>query len=455
LANNSLPRFDTASLSNAVLQFITDQQINAGSGTVVAVSGGVDSVVLLHVFSGLRFPVVVAHCNFGLRGEESDGDEEFVKSLAEKSALAFHRVRFETVRLAAEKKQSIQVAARELRYDWLEQLRRQLGFAYIATAHQANDNAETILQHVVDGTGLSGLRGIPPVNANVVRPFIFVTKEEILNYAAVNEINYRNDSSNLKTDYTRNKIRLDIMPKLSELNPSIVGTLNANAERWQRAYDVYHQAVSKIKNTLTVKRNDDVVVNLAALRSQVSAETILYELLKDFGFNSSQAAEIFKSLDAESGKQFFSPTHRVVKDRKHLIVGSIGVPSVVHLVGKGSGVYNLPDGKLEFETIDNSTKINFDTTRYQYLNADELQFPLTIRAWKKGDYFYPFGLNKKKKLSDYFSDKKLSLPDKERRPVLLSQDHVVALPGFTIDHRFQVKPTTKKVLKLRYQNTRN
>lgn len=437
-------------LATKALSFFDEHRININSGIVVAVSGGVDSVVMLEVLSKLNCRLAIAHCNFQLRDEESMQDEQFVSLLAKQLNVPFHVKRFNTQQIADENKQSIQAVARDLRYNWFEELRKQLGFTYIATAHHANDNAETILQHIIEGTGLAGLRGIPAVNGNVIRPFINVTKDEILNYASTNNIKYRTDSSNLKTDYTRNKIRLDVLPKLLELNPSLIETLNANAHHWRQAHEIYHQGVSKIKKKITSQLNDIVKVNIAALRNHQATETILFELLKDYGFNTVQAAEVFESLDTIPGKQFLSNTHRVIKDREQLIISKIEVTTFHQLIEKASGVYELPNGKLEIETISNSNKINFDSTHYQYLDGDQIQFPLIVRPWQTGDYFYPFGLNKKKKLSDYFSDKKMSLVNKERQPLLQSANHIVTLPGLTIDHRFQVKPTTKKVLKIRF-----
>lgn len=444
-------KFNVYGPANAVRDFLFRKKFLCHQGVLIAVSGGVDSIVLAHIISTLNIKSAVAHCNFKLRDDESDEDETFVKNNASKLQLPFYTKSFDTKKYAVQNKLSVQVAARVLRYEWLESLRKELNFGCIATAHHANDNAETILQHIIDGSGLAGLRGIPEENEFVVRPLLRVFKNELVEYAIENKLQYRNDSSNEKTNYTRNKIRHELIPLLSNFNPSIVETLNADATRWNDAFLIYNHSLKKLKRKLLKQVNQHFTIHISSLRSYEFAPTLLYELLKDFGFNSHQADEIRNALDVETGKQFYSNTHRVIKDRTQLIVAKKEIASFHQVVENGNATFELPNGKLSFEQIANSPEINFTNTRYQYLDADKLQFPLTLRPWKKGDYIYPFGLNKKKKISDVFTDKKLSLPEKEEQPLLQSGEHVVALPGLLIDHRFRVTSSTRSLLKIFYQ----
>ena len=436
-------------LATAFAAFSKRFSLDPADGILVAASGGVDSTVLAHFLfhAGVK-KLALAHCNFKLRGADSDADEQAVKRLGETLGIPVFTQSFPAELTTAAKGQSVQMAARRLRYDWFEQTRKTLGFKFIATAHHANDQAETVLQHFVRGSGLSGLRGIPPVNGALIRPLLSVQKKDLEAYALEHKLDYRTDRSNLETDYLRNKIRLDILPTLTELNPSLIETLASNAERFRQSHFFFQRAVDKQKRMLSVNKNGLVEINIRALQAHPAGETLLFELLNDYGFNSLQSQEIFDALASLSGSVFYSDTHRVVKDRRFLLVAPRESVGFHHVVNKGSGTFELPNGKLTFETIANSPDINFENARYQFIDAGKLVFPLTLRPWRNGDYFYPIGLNKKKKVSDLFTDKKLSLLDKESQPILVSVEHVVALPGLTVDHRFRVTASTKAVLKM-------
>ena len=439
-------------LTTAFDAFCSRFDVNPRGGILVAVSGGLDSTVLAHLLFrvGVK-PLALAHCNFNLRGADSLRDQEAVKRLGRTLGIPVFTKSFPAAATADAKGVSIQMAARQLRYDWFEETRKKLGFRFVATAHHANDNAETVLQHLIQGTGLAGLRGIPPVNGFAIRPLLFVNKDALRVYALEHDLLFQTDESNEKTDYLRNKIRLNVMPKLLELNPALVGTMSGNAERLRQAHLVYQHAVEKHKSQLATTKNGRVQINIRALRSHPAGETLLFELLKDFGFNTAQSKEIFDAAESDSGKVFFSNSHRLLKDRRHFFVAPKEALGFYHLIEQGSGTFDTPVGKMTLETIPNSPHINFDNTRYQFLDADKLTFPLMLRPWKKGDYVYPFGLNKKKKISDVFTDRKFSLLEKETQPLLLSNEHVIAIPGNTIDHRFRVTPSTKAVLKIRLQ----
>jgi tRNA(Ile)-lysidine synthase len=305
---------------------------------------------------------------------------------------------------------------------------------------------------LIQGTGLAGLRGIPPVNGALIRPLLYATKESMQRYASAHNLPFRTDTSNSEATYLRNKIRLEVFPKLLELNPGAVEALWGTAERLRQSHEIFRRAVEKQKRRLTTIQNGLLHINIRALRAHPAGETILFEILKDFGFNTAQSQEIFDASESLSGNVFFSDSHRVVKDRRYFVVTPKESVAFYHTFETGSGTFESPLGKLSLETIPNSPHINFDNVRYQYLDAGKLEFPLTIRPWRKGDYFYPFGLNKKKKISDAFTDRKMSLPEKEAQPLLLSGSHVVAVPGLAIDHRFRVTSSTQAVLKIFIQS---
>lgn len=415
---------------------------------LLAVSGGVDSIVMCELFHTAGVSFAIAHCNFQLREHESDGDELFVKELAEKYAVPFHHKRFDTEAYTKKNKLSIQAAARELRYEWFEKIRSQQSYTCIATAHHQGDVIETFFINLIRGTGISGLRSIVPKQGLVIRPLLFANKKDILIYAAEQKLAYREDSSNASDKYLRNKIRHQLLPVLNEFNPSAESSIIHSIENLRQAEFIYRKAIEEVRSKVCTEKNGIVRISIPELKKLNPVSTYLYELLKPFGFNSSTASDIFTSLNGEPGKEFFGATHRLIKDRNFLIIESLAEEAEEELlVYEDQEVLKIKDDKeLHFKTRPNSALLKIPvSTGIAMLDKDKLQFPLEVRKWKKGDVFHPLGLKGKKKLSDFFIDKKLSLPEKEEALLLCSAGKIAWVIGMRLDERFKVKESTKSI----------
>lgn len=438
-------------------QFIKQNlQLPAGSKVLLAVSGGVDSMVMLDLFNKSSFEFAVAHCNFNLRGDESKGDAAFVKAYAKKLNLKFHSIKFNTKIFSSQHKISTQMAARQLRYNWFDELLKKFDYDFIAVAHHQTDVLETMLINQIRGTGLSGLHGILPHQNKIIRPLLFATRDEILSYAKQHKLNWREDSSNSHDDYMRNKIRLKILPLLKGINPSIEKTFAENAQRFYDAELLIEAVLPQLREKLLVQKQNTFIVSIPKLLKQQQPKSILYFLLRDFNFKNNLTDEIFESLNAESGKKFFSESHQLVKDRNSLIIETIQDSKLknvnLYLEAKGLETKKF---RISIEQIDVSkikkTVFNASPT-VAYFDADKIVFPLRIRSWQRGDYFYPFGMKgRKKKLSDYFTDEKISLIDKEHIPILLNGNDICWVIGKRSDERFKVSSATKTILKLTYE----
>ena len=420
---------------------------------LLTVSGGIDSVVMCELFhlAGLKFGI--AHCNFQLRAKESDGDEAFVKALAKKHKVEFHSIKFDTSAFAKKNKLSTQIAARQLRYTWFEEIKNEFKYKYIATAHHQDDSIETFLINIIRGTGISGLHGILPKQRNIIRPLLFTNKNGIIAYIKKHKLNYREDSSNASDKYVRNKIRHQVIPLLRELNPSLGNTIANNISHLRDVENIY-------KNEIENKRSKIVTgntISIESLKKLNPIATYLFEFLKPFHFNAATVEEIVSALDAESGKQFFSDTHRLIKDREFLILEvrsqKLGVRSQTIKVTKGQKEIIVDGLKLNLKKTSKLSTFNLPevqagfqlSTNIAQLDYDKLKFPLEIRKWQKGDTFYPLGMKGKKKLSDFFIDKKLSIDQKENTWLLTSTGTIVWLIGQRIDDRFKVTDTTKNI----------
>lgn len=430
--------------------YIQQQKLfSAKEKILLTVSGGMDSVVMCELFhfAGLKFGI--AHCNFQLRGKESDGDEAFVKALAKKYKVEFHSVKFNTSAFAKKNKLSTQIAARELRYKWFEEIKNGFNYKYIATAHHQDDSIETFFINIIRGTGISGLHGILPKQGNIIRPLLFTNKNEITAYVKKHKLNYREDSSNASDKYVRNKIRHQVIPLLKELNPSLENTITNNIQHLRDVESIYKKEIEN-KRSEIVK---DSTISIPLLKKLDPITTYLFEFLKPFNFNTATVEEIVSALDARSGKQFFSETHRLIKDREFLIVEVISKKSNVISTKVKKNQKNIVIDKHTL-TFSKSAKIlNFDPDSYRGLtlnstaqfDLDKLKFPLEIRKWQNGDSFYPLGMKGKKKLSDFFIDKKLSIHQKENTWLLTSNGDIVWVIGQRIDDRFKVTNTTKNI----------
>jgi len=412
---------------------------------LIAISGGLDSVVLTHLCKQLELDMALAHCNFNLRGEESDADEAFVMQLAEDLDLELFVESFETENYAKAHKISTQMAARNLRYEWFDELVMLLDFDYLLTAHHADDNLETFLINLSRGTGLDGLTGIPEVNNNIVRPLLIFSRDTLEVYANEKQIAWREDSSNTTTKYLRNKLRHEVIPILKGINPQLLQNFEKSQNYLKdarsiiddRIDDVSHQVIDDIDN-------DGIKLNIAAIQKLNNSNAYLYELLKDYGFT--EWNDVYSLLEAQSGKLVVSKTHRLVKDRTHLLLNEIvDIENTNYNISENDKEIQTPFGTLFFDEAD---AIFGKRTNLLYIDRTKLKFPLTLRKWEKGDYFYPSGMTGKKKLSKYFKDEKFSLIDKENVWLLCSDGDIVWIINHRADNRFVTDKNTQDILKV-------
>ncbi|MBO0329735.1 tRNA lysidine(34) synthetase TilS [[Muricauda] lutisoli] len=414
-----------------------------GQSLLLACSGGLDSVVLTHLCIEEGMDVALAHCNFNLRGKESDGDEKFVRELASKLKVEVFVKRFDTEQYAEEKRLSVQMAARELRYQWFDELLRTKGFDYVLTAHHADDSLETFLINLSRGTGIEGLSGIPEVNQKVVRPLLPFSRDEILGYAQSGNHHWREDSSNVSTKYLRNKIRHNIVPNLKELHPTFLQNFINTQHHLQQTNGMVKQHLHELKSELFLEGEDVINIPIAELQKLHPLESYLYGLFKDYGFT--EWNDLKNLLTAMSGKQVFSKTHQLLKDRDNLVLSEIknrvNGTYTVYLEGNTS---KLPVHLL-FEHTETVEKQGENVV---FLDKEKLNFPLVLRKWEKGDYFYPFGMQGKKKLSKFFKDEKMNLVSKEKQWLLCSGGDIVWVVGKRADERFRVEDSTEEIIKI-------
>lgn len=424
--------------------------LSPGAKVLVALSGGADSVALLVALLKLGYRCEAVHCNFHLRGTESDRDEAFVRQLCEKKGVKLTITHFDTTTYAKEHGISIEMAARDLRYRLFEELRASSGAEAIAVAHHRDDSAETILLNLIRGTGIKGLRGIQPKNGKIVRPLLCVGRTDIIDYLKWREEDFVTDSTNLTTDYTRNKIRLEIIPKLAEINPSILDSIASTAQRMAEAELIYSQAISEA--TERVKKENRI--DIEALKKEVAPATLLHEILAPLGFNSTQVANIHDSLDSAGCRTVENGNWRVIKEHGSLtILPQSGKEPYSNILPQ-EGSVNTPTGTLQLSTHTFDGNIPRDRNCV-YLDSKSLQLPLTLRTVRQGDRFAPFGMRGTKLVSDYLTDKKRSTTDKERQLVVTDANGtIVWLVGERPAAPFCVKDTTKEVIHLTWENRR-
>jgi len=432
---------------NQHFPFLKDKKL------LIAISGGIDSVVLTHVLHLLKYDISLAHCNFKLRGKESNLDEEFVKNLANEFNIDCHTISFETEIYAKNNKLSIQMAARKLRYNWFEKLLSTHKLDYILTAHHADDVLETFLINLTRSTGLDGLMGIPSINGNIVRPLLSVTREEIESYAQINTIDWREDLSNASTKYVRNKIRHQVIPILKELNPSLMDSFENTLSHLKDSQQIITESIEKIREKITTELDEVIQFNIKEIQKLTTPKIYLFELLK--GYNFTEWDDILCLLDAQSGKQIFSKTHRLIKDREFLLLTKTNKNEspITYTIKSFANDFSTSDLTLSFKTEESfSSKKNNNTIIY--LDNELVRFPLTLRKWQNGDFFYPFGMTGKKKLSDFFKDEKMSIIDKERIWLLTnSKNEIIWIIGKRLDNRFQITSSTKKIVRITCKNT--
>lgn len=416
-----------------IFQYISKKKLfSPGDKVLVALSGGADSVALLRVLLELGFSCEAAHCNFRLRGKESDRDEAFVRELCQSQGVPLQVIHFETEAYAVEQRISIEMAARKLRYDWFEKMRQERNCRVIAVAHHRNDSAETFLLNLVRGTGIRGLKGMAPVNGAVVRPLLGVDREQILHYLTSLGQSYVTDSTNLQDEYVRNKIRLDIIPKFQEINPSFQNSLLETAERLAQVEAIYRRGIEEaMKRVLS----DELRMDIAALLREVSPQAILYEWLYPLGFNASQLDDIFRGLEGECGRWYEVQEWRLLRDRDYLILS----PAV-----SSEKKYRLV---VERFTVAEPFRVPADL-RKTYLDADRVMEPLVLRKWQPGDRFMPYGMNRFKRVRDYLRDRKFTRFEKEEQQVVTAGDEIVWLVNERPDHRFRITEQSRNILVL-------
>lgn len=416
---------------------------------LLAVSGGIDSVVMSHLFFKAKLNFAIAHCNFGLRGDESDEDELFVKKLAKKYKVPFYADTFETEAFAQKEKISIQMAARTLRYRWFEQLLDSQHYDYLATAHHLNDTIETVLFNLTKGTGISGLHGIQPKINRIVRPILFVDKEEIYGYVVENQLAWREDSSNQSSKYQRNLIRNEVVPLLKTINPSLEETIQQTIEKVVSIERLFEGEIQRMRDKLVKKQNDAVYIDYLGLKNEPEPLIKLAELLKEYQFSYTQAKDIWQILDAEPGRQFESATHLLVKDRASLILTTKVLTNFISsTIEENQTLFKNEFIELSFEQFSAKQFTVNPSTQVACLDQTTVQFPLKLRKWKEGDWFCPLGMNKKKKISDFLIDNKVPLNLKNRIWVLTSNGSVVWIIGHRIDNRFKITDKTEQVLQI-------
>ncbi len=427
---------------------------------LLAISGGVDSVVLCELCKQAEYDFTIVHCNFQLRGEESERDELFVKELGRKYSVEAFVKKFETQLYATKNKTSIQVAARDLRYSWFAELLSpgsQLPTPdYVLTAHHLGDNIETMLMNFFKGTGIAGLRGILPKQGKIIRPLLFAKREEILAFAKENKLNWVEDSSNESDKYSRNYIRHQVIPLIEKIYPEAENNLSQNLQRFRDIEILYHQSVALQKKKLCEQKGNEIHIPVLKLKKTGALHSIVYEIIKGFNFHAAQVDEVIALLESESGRYVASSSHRIIKNRNWLIIapvvseeaGNILIESDVQYVKFASD--SDRNGSLQLETVSASNCPLQTANSVAQIDFKDITFPLLLRKWKMGDYFYPLGMKKKKKLARFFIDIKLSKTDKEKIWVIESDKKIIWVVGHRIDERFKITPETKSVLKISF-----
>ena len=424
--------------------------IKQGDKILLAVSGGIDSMVMAHLFLRRNHKEGIAHCNFSLRGQESDKDEELVRQFAADNNIPFYTIRFETKAYAKRNKLSIQMAARELRYNWFEEIRGKNGFDSVAVAHNLNDNIETLLINLIRGTGLAGMAGIKPLNNNIIRPMLFATRQEIQTYCDKNKIVFREDKSNADTKYTRNKIRHQVIPVIKEINPSVELTLNETAERFSGFNEIVSDYISQLKEKIGEEKEHIISFNISLLKTHLHNKAVIFELFKPYGVAKAKLNDLIRVIDGKTGGQIITDTHRIIKNRKEIVVSEEAYMQETSYTISDINAFCIYPGISSARNVKITDTYEIPSDPHiACIDLQKISFPVLIRKWKPGDYFYPLGMKQKKKLSDYFIDNKYSRFDKETIFILESDGKIVWLIGDRIDDRFKITSSTKKGLLLK------
>jgi tRNA(Ile)-lysidine synthase len=425
---------------NVNFPFLKDKKL------LIAISGGVDSVVLTHLFSELNFDISLAHCNFQLREKESNLDEEFIELLAQKTSNQIFTTKFNTEKFALKNKLSTQIAARELRYNWFQEIIEKHNFDYVLTAHHADDNLETFLINLTRGSGLDGFTGIPKINGNIVRPLLAFSREEILAYAKTNTIDWREDASNATTKYIRNKIRHKILPVLKEINPNLLETFAKTLENLQESKQIIEDRVAAVSSEVIEIKSNLLEINIDEINQLSNPKAYLYQLLKAYNFT--EWNDVYNLLSTQSGKQVYSKTHRLVKDRTFLLLAERDFSTALEITFEIHEHQSKITNPI-YLTLEDVFQKSEENKQTIYIDKNLLKYPLTVRKRENGDYLYPLGMQGKKKLSKYFKDEKFSLLEKENTWLLCNAENEII---WVIDHRqddrLSLKNTSKNILKI-------
>ncbi len=422
---------------------------------LLAVSGGMDSMVMLELFRRSDYSFGIAHCNFRLRGKEADKDQQMVERVANNLGVSLFTTSFDTKTYAVNHKLSIQMAARDLRYEWLENVRQENGFDLIATAHHLDDSMETLFINLSRGTGISGLTGIPARSNKVIRPLLFAIRKDIESFVKEHDITYREDASNTEEKYQRNKVRHQLIPVMQELNPSLRSTMKEFFPRMQAVADIYNEAIEQARQSCIQHEGEAVRILIPQLLSMNHQEVFLYEFLKEYGFVPAVCKDIANNLTRQSGKLFYSDTHTLLSDRQALLVYPTTRDETEHV----SSIYEhtkqlrINDYTLHFEHIDLAAIPMPGWPEDQntiLLDYSKLRFPLQIRHWEKGDKMHPLGMSGSKKISDLFTEHKIPVRNKKRIPIIVSGDEIVWVVGIRSSNKFKIKANTKKILRITY-----
>ncbi len=412
---------------------------------LLAVSGGIDSITLIHLCDLANINFAIAHCNFQLRGKDSAGDQTFVSSLAKKYGVDFYTVNFDTNAYIKSKSVSTQMAARELRYDWFSSLMTEKGYQKLAIAHHLNDSLETVVFNLSKGTGIAGLRGIKPMKDQVIRPLLFASKESIFQFAKNNGLTCRDDVSNESDKYNRNFIRHQVIPKLEEINPAVIQNFHETMDRLRVTERVYMDYINKLREQYSKSENNVTTIDAGFLEKEEDY-VLLFELIRDYGFSLRQAKGIVKK-NAQTGANYYSKTHWLVKNRGELIITDLPTDeNEMQLLENSSTIFTSKE-EMRIWVIEPPKKLMADRN-IAYLDFDKLRFPLVLRAWKEGERFSPLGMKGKKKISDFMIDHKIPLNLKKSYKVLTSMGEIVWLVGLRVDNRFKVTKDTNKVYQI-------
>ena len=433
---------------DTIKKFLKEHDIDEKAGFIITVSGGADSITLLHAFKYLNLRIHALHCNFNLRGKESNMDEQFVKRFCETYGIPMSVKRFETREYAQKKGISIEMAARELRYAWFEEMRLKKKMDYIVVGHHADDLAETLFINICRGTGIKGLTGIRPVKDKILRPLLSRSREEIIAYIEQNQLGYRTDSTNNSLDYVRNKIRHLIIPVCKEINPSFLNTVQENCNTLKVVEQIYKYGIDCLKANIVSEENGEILIDIQKTMASPAPYTFLFEFLRPYGFNATQIEDILHSNEAIPGKQFEAGEYLLTKGRVYWRLFNILEKEEERTLLADSGEYHLDDYTFTLgeQEIDDSFQVPQDS-EIGCFDLDKITYPLVLRHWSTGDWFCPLGMKRsKKKLSDLFTDLKFSAKQKKECLILQSGKDIIWVVGHRIDDRYKVSPATKRVL---------